>query len=181
MFSLTVDADLELRLLSPPAAPQLFALTDQNRDHLRQFLPWLDHVNEPSDSLDFIHRVRREFIDGHTVPTGIWYRNDLVGTLSLQNIEPSSARAQIGYWLAEHAQGQGLVTRGCRTLLDYGFEHLQLHRIEILCATSNTKSNAIPKRLGFQHEATLREWANHYGERLDMELYAMLCHEWSLD
>ena len=178
MFSLTTDPDLQLRLLSPPDAPQLFALTDANRHHLRQHLPWLDHVTEPSDSLDFIQRVLQEFVDGHTVPTGIWHRNHLVDTLSLQNIEPRPARAQVGYWIAEEAQGQGLVTRGCETLLNYGFRHLDLHRIEILCATCNPKSNAIPKRLGFTHEATLREWAIHYGERRDMELYAMLCHQW---
>ena len=179
MFSLTVDNDLELRLLTPPDAPALFSLTEANRDHLRQFLPWLDHVTVEADSLSFIERCLREFADGHTVATGIWHCQQLVGTLSLQHIEPRPARAQVGYWIAEEAQGQGLVTRGCETLLDYDFQHLDLHRIEILCATCNPKSNAIPQHLGFTHEATLREWAIHYGERRDMELYAMLCHQWT--
>ena len=55
----------------------------------------------------------------------------------------------IGYWLGEQFQGKGIMTAACRVLVNYAFNEFKLHRVEIKCATGNTKSCAIPERLLF--------------------------------
>jgi len=70
------------------------------------------------------------------------------------------------------------MTRATRALVDHGFGDLELHRIVVRCGTGNRASRAIPERLGFTLEGTLREaeWVNDHFN--DLVVYAMLCHEW---
>ena len=53
--------------------------------------------------------------------------------------------------------GAGIITRCCASLLDYLFDDLRLHRVEIRCGTGNTRSCAIPRTLGFLREGVLRK------------------------
>lgn len=59
-------------------------------------------------------------------------------------------------------------------LIKVGKEYYNLQRIDIRCATNNTKSRAIPERLGFTHEGTLRRAEKVYDQWYDHEVYALL-------
>ncbi|MNY76832.1 putative ribosomal N-acetyltransferase YdaF [compost metagenome] len=72
------------------------------------------------------------------------------------------------------------MTRCCTALINYGFSELGLQRIEIKAATTNTKSQAIPRRLGFKEEGILRQAELVGGKFLDLVLFAMLRDEWSV-
>jgi ribosomal-protein-serine acetyltransferase len=63
-------------------------------------------------------------------------------------------------------------------MLDYLFDELGLHRVEIRCGTGNTRSCAIPERLGFTREGVLRqgEWVND--RWVDLVVWGMLEVEW---
>jgi hypothetical protein len=85
----------------------------------------------------------------------------------------------IGYWLAESAQGRGIMTRTVRTLVDHAFGEWRLHRVEIRAAVGNRRSRAIPERLGFTEEGVARE-AELIGDRyLDQVIYSVLAGRWS--
>jgi ribosomal-protein-serine acetyltransferase len=59
-------------------------------------------------------------------------------------------------------------------LVDHAFDEWKLHRVQIRAATGNTKSRAIPERLGFEQEGILLE-AERVGDRYqDLVLYARL-------
>jgi ribosomal-protein-serine acetyltransferase len=80
----------------------------------------------------------------------------------------------IGYWLAEDHQGRGIMTTAVRALVDHAFDEWNLHRIEIHCAPANHRSRAIPERLGFREEGTLRETELVGGRYLDSVVYGLL-------
>jgi ribosomal-protein-serine acetyltransferase len=87
----------------------------------------------------------------------------------------------IGYWLGKTHQGRGTMTRTVGVLLDHAFGTWKLNRVEIRAAPENARSRAIPERLGFRQEGTLRE-AQRIGDRyLDDVVYAMLGSDWSRD
>src|SRR5436305_920218 len=138
MFRIVVDEDLEMRLLDERDAEQLFALTDRNRAYLRQWLPWLDDTTRPADTLAFIRSALEQFTGENGFQVGIIYRGDLVGVAGLHYINRQDRKTEIGYWLAEQFQGLGIMTRCCRALIDYAFNVLGLHRVDIPCATENT-------------------------------------------
>ncbi len=181
MFRFIIQDDLELRLLEDRHAEELFTLTDGNREHLRTWLPWVDRTHSPADTLNFIKNGMQQFADNNGFQAGIWFRGQLAGGIGFHYMSWLNRKTEIGYWLGASFQGQGVMTRACRALIDYAFDELHLNRVEIRCATDNTRSRAIPERLGFKQEGVVRqaEWrGDHFG---DLVVYSMLAGEWQAD
>ena len=70
------------------------------------------------------------------------------------------------------------MTAAVTALLRHGFRTLEFNRIEIRVGVRNRRSRAIPERLGFRHEGTLRQ-VERLGDRfVDHAVYGMLAPEW---
>jgi len=63
---------------------------------------------------------------------------------------------EIGYWIHKDFINQGFVTESTAALIKVAFEVIHIHRIEIHCDPANLASAAVPRKLGFTHEGTLR-------------------------
>ena len=63
---------------------------------------------------------------------------------------------EIGYWLDSRLCGQGYMTEAVQGITAFAFTELLARRVEIRCDALNEKSQAIPMRLGYWHEGTLR-------------------------
>ena len=105
---------------------------------------------------------------------GIVHGGALVGVVGYLPIDRVNRCGEIGYWLAEGAQGRGVMTQCCRFVVRYGFLTLDLNRIQIAAGTENRDSRAIPERLGFQFEGVLRGRENLYGTFIDHAMYSLL-------
>lgn len=178
MFLSRINEQAELRLLEERHAPELCALTRRNWDYFRQWMPNFSDNYTVKESRDFILQGLERFIANQEIPAGIWDGGELVGVVSLKSINMANRNANIGYYIAASHQGRGLVTSACRILLDYAFEDLQLNRVVILCASGNARSRAIPERLGFTEEGTLRQVQWLYNRYVDLVVYAMLKSDW---
>lgn len=178
MFSICVDDELDLGLLELRHAEALFKLTDENRLHLRPWLPWVNGTKTVEDTRSYIRRGLEQLARGGGLQAGLWFRGEIVGCIALHEIHPELRRAEIGYWLSESFQGRGLVTRACWRLCHYAFDELDLHRVVIRCAPENLKSCAIPERLGFKQEGTLRAEGVTAKGFIDLVVYGLLAHEW---
>lgn len=178
MFRLRLDDDLELGLLQARDAPAVFVLVDANRAYLRAWLPWVDHHRDVTAAEAFIRKALDEFAGGKAIHAGIWYGGVFAGVVGYHRIDQDNGVGEIGYWLGEAFQGRGLMTRACRAMVAYGFDELGLNRVEIRCAPANRRSCAIPERLGFQAEGTLRQ-AERLGDHyVDHVVYALLAEEY---
>lgn len=170
-----------VRPLATSDAEELFALTDANRAFLRRWLPWLDGIQSPADTLASIETNLRKSEKDQGFHGAIVYDDRIVGTISYHRIDWANRSTALGYWLAEDYQGRGLMTASCRVLIDHAFAALNLHRVAISCATGNARSRAIPKRLGLVYEGTLREAESLYGRYVDHAVYAQLQRDWQQD
>jgi ribosomal-protein-serine acetyltransferase len=169
---------LELRLLNLRDAGALFALVEANRDRLRRWLPWPDANRSVLDSRAYVLRMRAHARAGRGQSFGLWWKDRLVGVAGFVWIDPANQSAGIGYWLAEAAEGHGLMTAAVAALLRHGFRTLGLNRIELRAGVRNRRSRAIPQRLGFRHEGTLRH-SERLGDRfVDHAVYGLLAGEW---
>jgi ribosomal-protein-serine acetyltransferase len=178
MFRAPVRPGLELRLFEERHAPAAFALVNQDRAYLRPWLAWVDSTESADDTLSYIQSSLQQFAAGKTIATGIWFENQFAGSLGMHNISKLMRKAEIGYWIGESFQGKGIVTDCCRVMIAHALGELELNRVEIHCAVSNVKSAAVPRRLGFQLEGTLRE-ANFAGDRFhDVHIFGMLRKDW---
>lgn len=178
MFRYKIDHEVELRLFQEHQAELLFELVDENRDHLREWLPWVEGNQSAEDTREFIARSIDRFAQENGFASGIWYKKKLVGCIDLHEIDWLNIQTSIGYWLSASVQGKGIMTRACRGLIDYAFQELELNRIEICCATENQKSRAIPERLGFRQEGVVRQTQRINDRFVDLVVYGMLAGEW---
>lgn len=178
MFTFKVDKEIELQLFQPHDAINLCQLVEENREHLRQWLPWIDNLASPLDYDAIIPLWLRQFAENNGFNTGIIYLGKLVGSIGLHQIDWHNRHTSIGYFLAKNAEGRGIMTRVVRALLHYAFNKLYLNRVEIRCGEYNMKSRAIPERLGFTIEGKMRDGEKLHGNYHDIILYSMLAQDW---
>lgn len=177
MFNSKVDDDITLRLLEPRHAETLFALVDANREHLRQWLPWLDDNIAVADSLRFIQATQQQSADNNGFVAGIWYRGELAGVVGHNRIDWQKRISWPGYWLAEGFEGKGIMTKSCRALIDHAFTELNLNCVDIRCAIENRKSRAIPERLGFRQGGVIHQAEWLYDKFVDHISYITLAND----
>lgn len=179
MFSYKIDDDTELRILELKYAPIIFAIINRDRQHLRQWLPWVDLTETAEDTEEYIESTLKQFAANNGFQCAIFFKGAFSGLIGFHAIDWFHKRTSIGYWLAEDAQGNGIITRACIALLNHAFLTLKLERVEIRCATENTKSQAIPERLGFTFEGISRHYEIVNEKCLDHRVYSMLKSEWN--
>jgi ribosomal-protein-serine acetyltransferase len=167
-----------LRLFEESDADELFALTDRNRAHLSEWLPWLPAIRSARDSLEFIRMTRRQVADNNGLQLALVRDGAIAGVAGFHHVDWANRATSIGYWLAADAQGRGTMTEAVRALVDHAFDGWGLERVEIGAAVGNARSRAIPERLGFTREGVRRR-AERVGDRwVDLVIYAVLAADW---
>ena len=169
---------LILRLLREEDAEELFLRNDQNRDHLRQWMPWLDETKSASDTLNFIRRSLESATAGTQCHYALLLDGGLVGVVAFNSIEKLNHCATMGYWLAKSQMGRGYMTAAVKALIDEGFQQLALNRIQARVATGNYQSQAVCDRLGLKKEGVLRQAEWLYDHYVDLTMNSVLRTEW---
>lgn len=178
MFSHSIDAHTQLRILEPRDADRLFGLVDECRGYLREWLPFVDGTRSVQDIHGFIQSGLQKYAAGNGVELGIWHEGELAGVLGLHYIDWSNRSTSIGYWLGQRFQGRGIMTNSCRALIDILFRDYGLNRVEIRVAPENLRSLAVPERLGFQNEGCTRQAEWLYDHYVDHVIHGMLAQDW---
>jgi len=174
MFSALLRPGVELRLPEEQIAAALYKVVDAEREHLQPWLAWVSQRTSEEDILAWIRAVREQFAENKGFSAVIWVDGRIAGVIGILPINWLHRKAEIGYWLAREFQGRGIVTDACRAVIRHLLVELDLHRVEIQCATANARSRAIPQRLGFTHEGTLRDAHLVNGQFADVEVYSLL-------
>jgi len=177
--NIKIDQDIELRQLELSDAKDIFRTIDNQREYLGKWLPFVQFTNEEKDSENFVKTViaipedKREFV------CTIQKRNQFVGLIGFKDTDKINKKTEIGYWLSEDYQKQGIMTKAVSKLCDFAFKNLDINRIQIKCAIKNTSSIKIPQRLGFKFEGIEREGELLSGNYFtDLNVYSKLKCDW---
>jgi len=169
-----INPGLELRQLQPADAKALFAVIDASRTSLRVWLPWVDATKKLADTEKYIADTQREFKASRVFTCGIWSSGRIVGVIGHNRIDWAQRIGFPAYWLAPEAEGQGIMTQCCRTVIDHAFGELQLDRLLLAVATDNLRAQKLPERLGFSKVSTLRKAEWLYDHHVDHFIYSLL-------
>jgi RimJ/RimL family protein N-acetyltransferase len=104
---------------------------------------------------------------------------DPAGFMGLHDVDNKFGTAELGHWVAPEHQGQGYATDAARTIVEYGFDHLRLHKINAHVYDFNEPSWRMLESVGFQREGTLREGAFVDGAYVDVLRYGVLATDLS--
>ena len=169
---LLVDEEITLRELALKDAVSIFNTIDSEREYLGEWLPFVELTQDVSFTSKFIENYLKT--EERDLTCIIRYHNRFVGLIGLKDTDYDNNKTEIGYWISEKYQGNGIVTRSCQRLIDYAFDDLKLNRIQIKAATGNLKSQRIPEKLGFVKEGIERDGELHSRGYLDLVIYGLL-------
>lgn len=171
--------NIELRTLEVSDAEDFFEITKKNHKHLRQWLGWIDDDKTVSDTEKYIIESNKRFENKEGLDLAIFHDDLLIGGIGLFPLDTANKKTSIAYWLIEEYQGKGIMTDALKAVIDYVFNELKLNRIEITVAVENTRSSALPKKLGFTLEGIAREGGWLYDHFVNLEVYSLLFREWN--
>jgi RimJ/RimL family protein N-acetyltransferase len=170
-----------IRCWDPRDAPLLKDAIDSSLEHLR---PWMEWAREEPQSLAektaLLRRFRGQFDLGRDFVYGIFDRGEreaLGGT----GLHPRAGddSLEIGYWIRASRIGQGLATETSAALTRVALEVCGVDRVDIRVDPANAASLAIPRKLGFSEEGTLRRRlpSPQGGARRDLTLFSLFHDE----
>lgn len=105
-------------------------------------------------------------------------QNLLIGGIAL-SINQINKRASLGYWLGVDYWGNGYTTESVRALLRFGFEELQLNRIEAQFLKRNPASGRVMEKAGMKLEIEFPKYAMKHGIFEDVAQYVLYASDFS--
>lgn len=172
-MNLQVNENIELESLSFSHAKEIFQEIDKHREALRQWLPFVEFTKSEEDSKEFV-----EFSNS----TGdeifaIRYKGLFAGLVGIKDIDYSSNKGELGYWVSPKFQNRGITTSSCKRLIEYFFVELNLNRLQIRIADGNSKSLRVAEKLHFIHEGIQREGELLDSGYVDLHVFSILKKE----
>ena len=120
------------------------------------------------------------FADLEKNETGIWFavcsadNKTFYGAGGLNNLSKEHKKAEIGFWLISDFWGQGIMKEAMLLICNYGFDNLELHRIEGFVESENKNCKNAMSKLDFQHEGTMKECEIKNGKFISLDIYAKI-------
>lgn len=118
------------------------------------------------------------FVDLEKEGKGIWWavcsldNKTFYGAGGLNSLNKVHKKAEIGFWLLTEFWGHGIMTEVMPIICNYGFDNLELHRIEGLVETDNLNCKKAMKKLDFNLEGTMKDCEVKNGKFISLDIYA---------
>lgn len=178
MYKAKIDSQTYLAILEPRHADELYALIDKSRERIGQWLAFPSQTNQVEDTHSFIEKSLKRLAENNGYWAGIWYKNEIAGSIGFLYIDWEAKKTEIGYWLGNEFTGKGLAAKSVKQFIGHAFNDLDLRKVEINAASRNVKSRSIPERLGFTQEGVIRSYEYLNEEYHDRVIYGLLKEEW---
>ena len=169
---------LRLRRLTMRDAQDIFRYS---RDpEVARHVLWDAH-RTVGDSRAYLRYMLRRYRSHEPASWGIEWRETgaVIGTIGFMWVQEDNSAAEVGYSLARDFWGKGYMTEALKAVIQYGFDGLNLNRIEAQHETTNPASGAVMRKCHMQHEGTLRSRLFNKGRYVDVELYAILRRDYN--
>jgi ribosomal-protein-serine acetyltransferase len=176
-MKIKIDENLRVELINASHSELIFEMVENNRAHLREWLPFVDRMKNVQFADNFVNETMQRNKGGIEYAFVIFESGIAIGRIGVYKIDHQNKIGEIGYWLVKNMQGKGIITRTCKTIIDFCFINLDLNRIEIKCGKENLKSKTIAEKLNFSNEGIIRQGELLHEKFIDLNLYSLLKEE----
>jgi ribosomal-protein-serine acetyltransferase len=149
---------LYIRIPRPGDGKVVFDAILASIDELKEWLPFA-HEEQSEEKIEInLREARSKFYTREDMRLLIFLRDSgqFIGSSGLHRPNWDVPKFEIGYWIDTRYSGKGYMSEAVHGITEFAFSELKARRVEIRCDTLNHKSRAIPERLGFILEGTLR-------------------------
>ena len=132
------------------------------------------------DTLEATKAQMKFFADLEKDEKGIWWaicsldNKHFYGAGGLNSVSKEHMKAEIGFWLISDYWNLGIMTEAIPLICKYGFDILELHRIEGIVETENKNCKKALAKLGFVHEGTMKDCEFKNGKFISLDIYSRL-------
>ena len=168
---------LHLREILTQDAEAIFAIrSDYEVTRLNTGAAYTD-MYQAHDLIDGMRRCYRERTE---LRWGVTLKPDdtVIGMIGYNYWNRQDRRASVGFDLLRAQWRKGIMSEALQVVLRFGFEHMNLNRIEADCSADNVASAGLLKKVGFQQEGVQRQQYHEGGVFYDLMLFGLLRREW---
>ena len=147
----------ERLLIKTPEIDNKFELTQLIND--KDVIKWLSDIPFPytiSHAEEFIERSQEEVLKQESYNFMIFQDRKMLGGIGFSEFNNKSC--QVGYWLGKKYWGNGFATEAVKSILDFGFDQLNLEEIYAAYKIGNEGSKRVLRKCGFEFYREKKEF-----------------------
>jgi ribosomal-protein-serine acetyltransferase len=154
-----MDGSFIIRPCQPNDAEPVYEAVHESIKELLPWMPWCHRAYSIEDARTWFGSRPDTWQKGMEYDFLISDRSDghPLGICGLNNLDRENRLANLGYWIRTGHVGKGVATACVPLVARFGFEELNLNRIEILVATGNIPSQGLATKIGAAREGRLRK------------------------
>ena len=148
--------DLCLRAFEMRDVPEFVEAVRESTASVGRWTSWCHRDYAAADAETWIAHAHHNVQHAVSYELGIFASDMLVGGVGLNQFNREHNFCNLGYWVRESRQGQGIATRASRAWVEFGFRELKMARIEIVVAQGNLPSQRVAQKVGATFECVAR-------------------------
>ena len=169
---------VELRQLKKSDARKLQGLLVKDRAWLSPWEATTPGIRYPVDARDLIRNLLYQQRKGTGLAFIIEVDGALAGQINVANILFGSvSSATVGYWIGKDFAGRGAMPIAVALTIDYLFDELGLHRVEIDVRPENDASLRVVEKLKLREEGLKERFIHIDGQWRDHRVFAITSEE----
>lgn len=136
-----------------------YNLINSNRDRLIHSFPMiLSTVTSKMNAELFIRSRLNEWTEQQSFTFAVWNKDqtEIIGHISIKNIDWTIPRAELAYFLSSEYEGKGIMTEVLKEIINLTFRLLNMNKLFVRVITSNDKSYKVAEKCGFVREGIIR-------------------------
>ena len=151
------------------------------REDVTEFLLWSPHPSV-GFTREYLACIEARYARGEFFDWAITLADSgkMIGTVGFTKIYPSNNSAEIGYVLNPEYHKMGIGYEAAKRIVDFGFDAMELHRIEARFMRGNTASKRLMEKLGMSLEGYSRDSMLVKGQYRTIGTCSILRDEWEM-
>jgi len=164
-----------IRPLRRHDADAFYAAALESTATVGQWLPWCHPSYSMADAEQWLQVCEDNLESGAEYSMGIFSENGelFIGGIGINGINREHNFAQVGYWVRQSQQGQGIALHALMMVASYGFRVLGLTRLEIVVQEDNHGSRRVAEKAGASFEGLQKNRLVLHGTPYTAAMYSL--------
>ncbi|MCO4198114.1 GNAT family N-acetyltransferase [Aeromonas hydrophila] len=175
-FQPLANASLIIRPFEPGDADEFVRAAHESIETVGKWMSWCSRSFTRESALEWFASCDQDRAAGRAFDMGIFCATtgQLLGGAGINQLSPHHRYGNIGYWVRQSRQGQGIARQAVALLRDFGFQQLGLFRLEIVMGVGNSASEAVAIAAGATFECRARNRIFLHGQPIDAHIYSLV-------
>jgi RimJ/RimL family protein N-acetyltransferase len=167
---------VRLRPYRDADAPALLEAVRESIATVGHWLPWCNERFSLESANEWIAYCKRSWLLGDHYEFAIVdsANEAFLGGIGINERNREHRFANLGYWIRERRQGEGIATQAVQLATGFGFGAIGLSRIEIVAAEGNLPSRRLAEKVGARYETTARNRLVLHEVPVDAAVYSLI-------